>query len=220
MKEIDINSWKRSSHYKLFSSYANPTFKVEVRLDMTNFMDNKPDDDGFFIPFTYLLSQSINNFEGLRIRYVDGKVVVFDNVSPSYTVFLENENFAFQKTEFVNSYKQYSYQMKKDIAFAKEHALTESGENLYATNNRADLIYLSCLPWIDFTSTDNPLPYDDKMSMSIPRINWGKCVKENDGYKMTLSLTINHAYLDGYEASMMLCDLQERLNNCKEHFNK
>ncbi len=220
MKEIDINSWKRASHYKLFGGYANPTFKVEVRLDMTNFMQNKPIGDGFFIPFTYLLSQSVNKFEGLRIRYVDGKIVAFNSVSPSYTVFLENENFAFQKTEFINSYKQYSSQMKKDIAFAKENALTEGGKNLYDTNNRADLIYLSCLPWIDFTSTDNPLPYEDKMSMSIPRINWGKCVKENDAYKMTLSLTVNHAYLDGYEASMMICDLQERLNNCKEYLNE
>ena len=219
MKEIDINSWKRASHYKLFGSYANPTFKVEVRLDMTNFMKDRPSIDGFFIPFTYLLSLSVNKFEGFRIRYVDGKVVEFDGVSPSYTVFLENENFAFQKTEFDKSYSSYSAQMKKDIEFSKKHALTEQGKNLYDTNNRADLFYLSCLPWIDFTSTDNPLPYENKMSMSIPRINWGKCVKEGNEYKMTLSLTINHAYLDGYEASMMLLDLQEKLNNCKNYFN-
>ncbi len=217
MKEIDINSWKRASHYKLFGSYANPTFKVEVRLDMTNFMKDRPKGDGFFTPFTYLLMKAANKFEGFRIRYVDGKIILFDSVSPSYTVFLKNENFAFQKTEFTPSYKAYAEAMKKDIEFAKNNALTEDGKELYATNYRADLIYLSCLPWIDFTSTDNPLPYEDKMSMSIPRINWGKCVEENGRYAMTLSLTVNHAYLDGYEASMMLNALQEMLNDCTQY---
>lgn len=219
MKEIDINSWKRASHYKLFGSYANPTFRIDVRLDMTNFMKNKPAGDGFFIPFTYLLMKSANMFEGFRIRYLDGKVVCFDNVSPSFTVFLENENFAFCKTVFTNSYSTFAKNMKKNIDYVKTHALEEDAKELYETNNKADLIYLSCLPWIDFTSTNNPLPYEDKTSMSIPRLNWGKCVKENDNYKMTLSLTVNHAYLDGYEASMMITQLQTMLNECEKHFN-
>ena len=219
MKEIDINSWKRASHYKLFGSYANPSFKVEVRLDMTNFMKDKPSGDGFFIPFTYLLIKASNMFEGFRIRYVDGKVVLFDKVCPSCTVFLENENFAFCQMEFDESYKAFLSKARKSIKYVEEHALDNSASELYETNNRADLIYLSCLPWLDFTSTENPLPYDNKTSMSIPRFNWGKCVKEGEAYKMTLSITLNHAYLDGYEASMMLNKLQEMLNDCKEHFN-
>ena len=219
MKEIDINSWKRASHYKLFGSYANPSFKVEVRLDMTHFMENKPKGDGFFAPFTYLLMKSANKFEGFRIRHLDGKVVCFDNVSPSFTVFLENENFAFCRTEFVNSYSNFVKSMKENIAYVEKNALSESGKDLYVTNTSADVIYLSCLPWIDFTSTENPLPYENKTSMSIPRLNWGKCVKEGDEYKMTLSVTLNHAYLDGYEASMMILDLQTMLNECEKYFN-
>ncbi len=219
MKEIDINSWKRGSHYKLFGSYANPSFKVEVRLNMTEFMKNKPNGDGFFIPFTYLLMKAANKHEGFRIRHVDGKVICCDSVSPSFTVFLKNENFAFCQTEYDDNYSTFKKRMKEDIAYVSEHALKDVGGKLYETNQRADLIYLSCLPWIDFTSTDNPLPYGDKMSMSIPRLNWGKCVKEGEEYKMTLSLTVNHAYIDGYEVSMMLNDLQSMLNQSEKHFN-
>ncbi len=220
MKEIDINSWKRASHYKLFGSYANPTFKVEVRLNMTKFMKDRPKKDGFFTPFTYLLMKATNKFEGFRIRYLDGKIVAYDKVSPSYTVFLSNENFAFQKTEYSPSYVEYASAMKKDINFAKETALTDEGKDLYATNNRADLIYLSCLPWIDFTSTENPLPYGDKTSMSIPRINWGKCVENNGEYQMTLSVTVNHAYIDGYEASMMINELQKMLDDPQKYLSE
>ena len=82
----------------------------------------------------------------------------------------------------------------------------------------ADLIYISSMPWVDFRSISNPLPYENKMSMSIPRFNWGKCVREGDRWAMTLSVTVNHAYIDGYEASMMFLKLQDLLDNCRDYF--
>ncbi len=215
MKEIDINSWKRRSHYELFDSYINPSFKVDVRLDMTHFMKNKPEGDGFFAPFTYLLMAAANKFEGFRIRHVDGKIVIFDSISPSYTVFLENDNFAFKSTEYVESYKEFLKTMKSDIETAKKLALCDEGKDLYKTNYRADLIYISCLPWLDFLSIENPLPFENKMSMSIPRMNWGKCVEENGKYAMTLSVTANHALIDGYEVCSMINTLQKMLDTCE-----
>lgn len=218
MKEINLATWKRKTHYELFGEYANPTFRIDTRLDMTHFMENKPSTDGFFAPFTYLLSRAVNHYEGFKIRYLDGKLVIFDKVSPSYTVFLDNYNFAFQATEYVESYQVFSKTMKTEIEGAKKAALTEEGKDLYKTNYRADFIYISCLPWLDVISTDNPLPYDNKMSMSIPRLNWGKCVKEGDKYAMTLSCTVNHAYIDGYEVCCMINELQDMLNNCEKYF--
>lgn len=218
MKEIDINSWKRKTHYELFDSYVNPSFKIDVRLDMTHFMKNKPEGDGFFAPFTYLLMSAANKFEGFRIRHVDGKIVIFDSVSPSYTIFLENDNFAFKATKYIKAYKEFSKAMKNDIETAKKLALCAEGKDLYKTNYRADLIYISCLPWIDFLSIDNPLPFENKMSMSIPRINWGRCVEENGKYFMTLSVTANHALIDGYEASSMINTLQKMLDTCENYF--
>lgn len=218
MKEIDIKTWKRRSHYELFGGYINPSFKIDVRLDMTNFMKYRPKSDGFFAPFNYLLMTAVNKFEGFRIREIDGKLVLFDTVSPSYTIFLENENFAFKATEYVESYREFVDNMKQDIENGKKLALSSEGEDLYKTNYRADFVYISCLPWLDFISTDNPLPYDNKMSMSIPRINWGKCVEENGKYSMTLSVTVNHALIDGYEASMMINTLQNMLDTCENIF--
>ena len=74
------------------------------------------------------------------------------------------------------------------------------------------------MPWLDTRSISNPLPYEDKMSMSIPRFNWGKCVQEGERYAMSLSVTVNHAFIDGYEVSMMLLKLQDLLDNCQNYF--
>lgn len=218
MQEIDIQNWKRRSHYELFGAYTDPSFVISVRLDMTHFMAHKPAGHGFFAPFTYLLMNAANRFEGLRIRWVDGRPVIFDTVHPSYTVLLENENFAFQSTAYDPSYAAFQTAMERDIEAVKTGANATESDAFFQTNNRADLIYISSLPWIDTQTITNPLPYEDKMSMSIPRFNWGKCVREDDRYAMGLSVTLNHAYIDGFEASRMLQTLQQLLDTCETYF--
>lgn len=218
MQEIDIQNWKRKTHYQLFGGYANPTYVMEVRLDMTHFMAHKPAGDGFFTPFTWLLMNAANQFEGFRIRWLDGRPVVYDAVHPSYTVLLEDRNFAFQSTVYDGSYRAFADAMARDIAAVKAGAVSGQEGSYFQTNVRADLIYISSMPWVDFRSISNPLPYEDKMSMSIPRFNWGKCVPEGERWAMTLSVTVNHAYIDGYEASMMFLKLQELLDNCHDYF--
>lgn len=218
MQEIDIRNWKRKTHYELFGSYANPTYVMEVRLNMTRFMENKPAGDGFFIPFTWLLMNAANAFEGFRIRWLDGRPVLYDAVHPSYTVLLEDQNFAFQCTRYDGSYRTFADAMRRDIAAVRAGAVSGEESGYFQTNVAADLIYISSMPWVDFRSISNPLPYENKMSMSIPRFNWGKCVREGDRWAMTLSVTVNHAYIDGYEASMMFLKLQDLLDNCRDYF--
>ena len=144
--------------------------------------------------------------------------MVFDTVQPSYTVLLENENFAFQSTAYDPAYGVFQAAMDRDIEAVKAGAAAPQNHAFFQTNNRADLIYISSLPWIDTQTITNPLPYEDKMSMSIPRFNWGKCVREGDRYAMGLSVTLNHAYIDGFEASMMLQTLQQLLDTCETYF--
>ena len=218
MHEIDIETWKRKSHYLLFGGYTNPTYVMDVRLDMTCFMEHRSVEDGFFIPFTWLLMMAANQFEGFRIRWVDGRLVCFDAVHPSYTVLLEDQNFAFQATDYCPSYRTFAQTMHRDIADVRAGAVSGQEGSYFETNSRAELIYISSMPWVDFRSISNPLPYEDKMSMSIPRFNWGKCVREGDRWAMSLSVTVNHAYIDGYEVSMMLLKLQELLDNCQDYF--
>lgn len=218
MQEIDINNWKRKTHYHLFGSYANPSYVIDIRLDMTNFMQHRPAGDGFFTPFTYLLMTAVNQFEGFRIRWLDGRPVIFDTVHPSYTVLLDDQNFAFQSTCYVGSYRTFSAAMRRDIDAARGGAISGQEGSFFQTNDRADMIFISSMPWVDMLSISNPLPYENKMSMSIPRFNWSKCVREGERYAMTLSVTVNHAYIDGYEVSMMLLKLQELLDHCQDYF--
>ena len=62
-----------------------------------------------------------------------------------------------------------------------------------------DLIYFSCLPWMDVTAVTNerellaPNARDD----SIPRICWGKYTLGNDRVYLGISVEVNHRLIDG-----------------------
>ena len=212
MKIVDLENWNRKSHYELFNSYLQPCFRVDIRLDVTKLVKNREKYGGFFIPFTYLLMRALNNCEGTKIREVDKKLVVFDKVHPSFTVNLDDGNFAFCRCEYVDDFSVFKKSCREEIERAKKLAIS-GDKDYFTTNDRADLVYLSCLPWIDFLSVENPLPLGDKLSMSIPRLNWGKFVETEKGFEVTLSTTVNHAYIDGRELSSMLNEIKSSLEN-------
>ncbi len=217
MKIIDVKNWKRRTHFELFNSYSQPCFRLDVRLDMTKFMESRKSGHGFFLPFLYLLMRAINETEGLRLRLQDKKVIDVERVDASFTLMLENGNFAFCKVAWNEDYSSFFNASKSNMAIAEKEGL-KGTENYFETNNALDLVYLSCLPWIDFLSCSNPLPLGNELSMCIPRLNWGKCVKNGEKYEMTLSVTANHALIDGYELSQFFIKLQNYLDNAQEFF--
>lgn len=216
MKEIDLTKWNRESHFRLFGEFLQPCFRIDVRLDVTKLMKNKEKLGGAFVPLCYLITRAINRFDGGRIRQLnDGKVVIFDKVLPSFTVSLDDGNFAFVSCDYTENYGDFLRECKKSIELAKTQE-TKKKDVYFTTNNRADLIYLSCLPWLDVVSIENPLPLGEKLAMSIPRINWGKIVQTESGYFVTLSATFNHGLIDGREASSIMNELIFSLENIED----
>ena len=219
MKEIDLQSWNRRSHYELFGSYLEPCFKIDIRLDVTKLVLNKKKFGGLFLPFLYLLMRASNEYQGMRLRIVDGKVIDYERVHPSFTIDLPDGNFAFCRADYTEDYGEFYENARKSVEQAKL-SIEQGDKAHFETNNCADLIYVSCLPWIDFVSVSNPLPYTDKLSMSIPRLNWGKFAKVQDRYETTLSVTFNHALMDGREASYMLLYLEELLRDAEKYLTR
>lgn len=61
--------------------------------------------------------------------------------------------------------------------------------------NRDDLLFMTAVPWVSFTSFMHPLklyPAD-----SVPRFAWGKFCKEGESFKIPLSVQGHHAVMDG-----------------------
>ena len=76
------------------------------------------------------------------------------------------------------------------------------------SGERDDLAYLSCMPWLDYTSINNALPGPDDC---IPRITWGKIVERDGRWEMAMTLEVHHALVDGEQVGAYFAAVQDAL---------
>jgi chloramphenicol O-acetyltransferase type A len=75
---------------------------------------------------------------------------------------------------------------------------------------RDDLLFMTAIPWVSFTSFMHPLqlhPTD-----SVPRFAWGKFFEDGRSWKMPLSVQGHHALMDGIHVGRYLEELQGYLH--------
>lgn len=66
-----------------------------------------------------------------------------------------------------------------------------------------NLIFISCLPWLDITSLSHERTFDP--DDAIPRVAWGRFVDDGSGRKeLGMSLEVNHRFIDGYHISQFV----------------
>ena len=74
-----------------------------------------------------------------------------------------------------------------------------------------ELIYMTAIPWVSFTSFVHPIhmnPVD-----SVPRIAWGKYYYDGNTIRMPVSVQVHHALMDGQNVA-------EYFENVETHFKK
>ena len=107
--------------------------------------------------------------------------------------------------------------LKADLCDFCQQATVQSSQQStfivpYAEEN---LIYYSCLPWIDLTALTNerdlanPKAKDD----NIPRISWGKYSKNQDKIELVISLEVNHRFVDGLHIGRFAEKLTQMIEN-------
>ena len=69
-------------------------------------------------------------------------------------------------------------------------------------------IFLSCLPWMDFTSLINPHGGPDDC---IPRISWGKLNGQGSSWTIPVAVQVHHALVDGVHVGRLYQALDETI---------
>lgn len=132
--------------------------------------------------------ESRNSVEAFRYGIVDGELVLFDERSPSFTDLKKgSESFHIVTMPCEGNIAEFCQDAKRRSA--------EQTTFLSTDKESADLIYFSCLPWVELTALTNERDFDP--DDAIPRISWGK-FHERDGRKILgMSLELNHRFTDG-----------------------
>ena len=214
MKTIDTTTWSRKIAYENFSKYDNPIFSIGTRFDVTKLVAYcKENKKSFFSTFLYVLTRSANEIDELKIRIVEGKVVLFDTICPSFVILGEGDDLSTCKSEYYADYATFYECNRADI----ERVRSGRSEKNFNGEAIVDCLYISTLPWIDVTAVENPYNFKDEAQTSIPRITWGKYVKRGDIYEMGIHLSAHHALMDGVHLSRLVEKMQTAIDNIEEY---
>ncbi len=206
VREIDVHSWSRSEHFEKFRDFDHPHFNMCANMDLTLFRPVVKDRGiRFTAAFVYVLTRAANSIPEFRYRIRGKSVVEHEVVHPSFTVLVNEDVFSFCLVRYTEDFRKFATRVSERISFVREHPSVEDKPG------QDDLLYLSAMPWVTFTSVMHPLnlsPPD-----SVPRFTWGKIFDEGQRVKMPLSVQAHHALLDGIHLGRYYSRVQEYLDH-------
>ena len=207
MEYIDMENWKRKEHFKLFHGMDYPHFNICGNLDITHFLQVvKEKKISFYYSMIFAATVVANEIVNFRYRIRDGQVVLHEKIDPSFTYLDAAQGDLF---------KIVTVKMQDDLfTFVNDagEKAKKQEEYFHFSNveTRDDLLYITSVPWIAFTSITHAFSMDK--NDSAPRVGWGKYFMENDKVLLPLSVQVNHALADGVHVGTYFAKLQEYID--------
>lgn len=192
MKIIDIESWERAPHYRLFKDLAHPHYAVTVPVEVGILAESaKERSIGLFSCLAYAIAVAANSVPAFRTRIQGERVVEYEVIHPSYAAPLPGASqgvFGYATFEFTESLAEFDSRRKAAHVYIP-------GDPDDDNQHRDDLIYCSSLPWLAFTSLTHAYgsPAD-----SIPRFTVGKCTRRGGGMEAPVCVQVHHGVVDGF----------------------
>ena len=206
MHYIDMQTWSRRNHFRLFSTFNHPHFSMCVNVDMTAFYPFvKRNGYSLTVSMVYIISRASNAIPEFRYRIRGDQVVEHEIVNPGFSILIDKDLFSFCAVEYVENFSEFARRAEKNIADVKARP------DLEGKPEKDDVLYMSPIPWVSFTSFTHPMqlhPAD-----SIPRFAWGKYFQESETLKMPLSVQGHHAVMDGIHMGRFYETAQDYLHH-------
>lgn len=204
-KTINVPTWKRREHYEKWKDFEEPFHGVTVILDLTkcyNFCIKN--NYKIFDRYLYHFIHAVNKVEAMKYRIIDNNPVIFEEILTGLVIMKPNDTFAYGFLKKENDFQLFS----KNLQQEKQRVINRG--TLHDDEKLLNIIHFSVLPWVNFVSLSHARKYsaDD----SIPKITFGKIVKEDNRYKMAMSVHVHHALVDGKDVGTFINVFQELLN--------
>lgn len=141
----------------------------------------------FYYSLVYLCTQAVNQVEAFRYALRGEDLVLFDRRLPSFTDLKPGaEQFHIVTLPCEGTIRDFCAAAKAKSA--AQNTFLDQEDSL-------DLIYFSCLPWVELTALTNERDFDP--NDAVPRIAWGKYAQEGERKVLHISLELNHRFVDG-----------------------
>jgi len=193
MRKINLETWPRYEHFKFYHSFDHPHFNLTAKIDLTSFYPAvKARGISINVAIIYVLARAANEITEFRYRIRGEHVVEHEVVHPSTTILTADDLFSFCTIDYTADFQSFARTAADQIAAVLDNRLLKDEPG------RDDYLFMTAIPWVAFTSLMHPVhlqPPD-----SVPRIAWGKFIREGGRMQMPLSLQAHHALMDGVHA--------------------
>jgi chloramphenicol O-acetyltransferase type A len=206
MRYIDIENWSRSEHFRVFGAFDHPHFGMCANVDLTAFYPVvKQRGYSINVAIVYVLSRAANAIPEFRYRIRARDVVEHEIVHPGTTILTDEDVFGFATFDYIEDFSEFAARAAERIAHYQEHPTLEDEPG------RDDLLFMTAIPWVSFTSFTHPMhlqPAD-----SVPRFAWGKFFEDGESLKMPLDVQGHHALMDGIHVGRFFAEVQDYLGH-------
>lgn len=200
----DMPDWKRRQAFEHFTYNVRNTITLTADIDVTNVvLQCREKQLRFYASFIHLVSAAVNEFDEFKMGYDEnGDAVIWQNVSPSYTMFHEKDSsFHNLYTTYDGSFSAFYKNAVGDIEANREIA------GISWSGMPKNLFYISCIPWMYYKNFNMQM-YNESPNLE-PIFTWGKYENINDRLMLPFSIQISHAAADGYHISQLYERLQQ-----------
>ncbi len=188
---LDLETFPRRTHYEFFRRMAFPYVGMTAKVDVTGLVRAaRAENASTFLACLWAAAQAANAVPQLRQRMEGDARVELDHGDTAHTVALPDKTFCNCRTDCRMPFSAFLLDGKQRQTEAmKRHGFVPVEED------ETDLIFVSCVPWVDFTQVIQPVPIPADCN---PRIVFGRYCSEGERIRMSVGIQANHALVDGW----------------------
>jgi chloramphenicol O-acetyltransferase type A len=202
---LDISTWGRRDLFEFFRTYENPYFNICGQLDVSKLLDFLQSKPGVSptLTYHYLALRAANEIEPFKYRLRNDQVLVHDVIHGGTTVLLPNESFTFAYFDYQIEFDKFVQDAQASVAAVKR------GDTPFEPLDGDDRIHFTVLPWVSFTSFAHAR--NKTRAISVPKIAFGKFMRNNERTYLPTSVEVHHAMMDGLHVGRFFNRMEEML---------
>ena len=188
---LDVSTWPRRHLFEFFRTYENPYFNICAPVEVTNVIEllkTRPDVSAS-LAYHYFALRVANEIEPFKYRLRDDQVLIHDVIHGGTTVLLPNESFTFAYFDYQPEFDQFMRDAQASVNAVR------TGTRAFAPLDGDDRIHFTVLPWVSFTSFAHAR--NKTRAVSVPKIAFGKFIRQRGQTHLPVSVEVHHAMMDG-----------------------
>lgn len=204
--EINLDTWKRKSHFEFFIAMDEPFYGLTVEVDVTKaYKKAKELNTSFFIYYLYATLKTMNQLPAFKLRIDNGKVFQHDRIDASSTILKENETFGFSHIIYHADFEIFKKSVQEEI-----NRVQQTDTLLTKDDYGDNIIHFSAIPWVNFTALTHASSF--KYADSSPKVSIGKMIDKNEKKVFNVALFAHHGLVDGIDMGRFFDLFQTILN--------